>query len=839
MFDLSDESLRSSFKEFFKVEAYNYQIEVAQHLLSGKSVVLQAPTGAGKTNTALFPYLYARQNLAATQFPRKMIYSVERRILVNNFHTEVEKILQESNLKAALEAKGEKLEATVLTGERPEDREMRGHMLFTTIDQTLSSFLLTPYSLSSRVANLNAGAVASSYLVFDEAHLFDPDTALPTLMWMLQTLKDVTPTLLMTATFSKPILDKLAKTTEGVVVTVSPEELKKIPAQATKKRYFQMVEMPLTGQAVIDKHQHRSIVVCNMVDRAQQLYDELEAAKDPATELIMLHSRFWQADRKSIEKELLKLFGKSEALKTGSAILVATQVIEVGVDITCENLHTELAPANTVLQRAGRCARHPNEEGTVWVYQVESKLPYEANKKQADKKPEDDKPQKEPSLFDSTFSTIKGFGSEPVTFGMEQLLIEQVHEEADKNTLAKIEANRPYHAGMIEEAINTPGEGHLSSLIRDADSRSILVHPKPEEMENPYSYESFSVFDGSFRGKLKWLLAQAEELGLDWAVKWPEAIQDTETTQEIERRPTQYRWNKLEADKQAKWQPIVVVNPQLVSYDQARGFQFTLNQGEPCQSKPVERQAREYSGYNYQRETYADHIKNVNGAYGYFKFDDEIAFAVSRLQATFGPDLPAGQIDLGIRLSFVFHDAGKLTEGWQGVGRKWQAEIKQPVSDPKIMLAHTDFDRGSQRDLQRDFEKKPGNKRPPHAAEGAYIAQKFIYNALGKDLYRPVVSAIARHHSPGADSLSQYKLHSGAANALVEALSIIEQGQPWNINPGVLVETAPIGTDKLRPNMIVKASTELELVLYMLIIRVLRLADQNSFSYYEAHKKAL
>ena len=92
-------ALRGSFKEFFRQEPYNYQLEVAQHLLAGNSVVLQAPTGTGKTYTALFPFLYAWQYLEPREFPRKSIYSVERRILVNNFHAEVEKLLKNSNLK--------------------------------------------------------------------------------------------------------------------------------------------------------------------------------------------------------------------------------------------------------------------------------------------------------------------------------------------------------------------------------------------------------------------------------------------------------------------------------------------------------------------------------------------------------------------------------------------------------------------------------------------------------------------------------------------------------------------------------------------------------------------
>lgn len=810
--------LRAAFKEFFgaKFEPYPFQLEVAQTLLNGQSVVLQAPTGAGKTKTALFPFLYARRELPAKDFPRKMLYSVERRILVNNFHKETEDTLDKLGFP-------EKLKASVLTGERLEDPEMLGDAIFATIDQTLSSFLMTPYSLSSRIANLNAGAICSSYLVFDEAHLFDSKTALPTLMWMLQTLKGVVPSLLMTATFSEPILYKLADITGGKVITVSEDELKEIKVQATKKRYFTAVPHILAAADVLQHHRTRSIVVCNTVDRAQQMYDELEVAikeQGGDTQLVLLHARFWKEHRRQHEENLLHRFGRrDEADTSGSYILIATQVIEVGVDITSENLHTELAPANTILQRAGRCARHEDEEGTVFVYQVEKCLPYK----------------EEAELFDPTFDTIASFGQQPVTFPMEQALINVVHTEKDKLVLEQIRANYPDHNKKIEDTLKTLKPQYSRDLIRDADSRSILVHAQPEDIENPYSYESISVFDGTFKGKLKDLQAQVGSLGIEWAVKWPEYIPDEADKEQLQRRPTRYKWVTMNEPKDISWQPTVVVNPLLVSYDPKRGFFLRVEPGQPCpQSPKIVKDESERVRYSYKRETYAEHIRNLNWAYGYFKFEDEVAFAVARLQQNdLLRDLPAGQLDRAIRLAFVFHDAGKLTLGWQGVAHKWQKVVNDEVGS-NIMLAHTYFDWQTHRQLESDF-RKGGNRRPPHAVEGANAGFRYIQNKLGKDLARPVISAIARHHAPTAEELSNYQLHSAAVTALNEALGIIEDGQPWNLPVNLLEQSRPEGIDKLLPKIQISVSSHSEWVLYALIVRVLRLADQRSFEYHKIH----
>ena len=89
----------------------------------------------------------------------------------------------------------------------------------------------------------------------------------------------------------------------------------------------------------------RSIALANTVGRAQTLFEELRAKLDNGSDirLILLHSRFFRNDRQSKEGLLKSLFGKEPH---DSAILVATQVIEAGIDISCEHLRTEMCPMN-------------------------------------------------------------------------------------------------------------------------------------------------------------------------------------------------------------------------------------------------------------------------------------------------------------------------------------------------------------------------------------------------------------------------------------------------------------------------------------------------------------
>ena len=104
------------------------------------------------------------------------------------------------------------MSVTLQTGEQPEDPQfIEGDIIFATYDQSLSSFLTIPVGLSRRQGNVNAGAVISSYLVFDEFHLMEAERSLRTMAAVLGWLKGWTPFLLMTATLSETLVKRLAE----------------------------------------------------------------------------------------------------------------------------------------------------------------------------------------------------------------------------------------------------------------------------------------------------------------------------------------------------------------------------------------------------------------------------------------------------------------------------------------------------------------------------------------------------------------------------------------------------------------------------------------------------
>jgi CRISPR-associated endonuclease/helicase Cas3 len=103
---------------------------------------------------------------------------------------------------------------------------------------------------------------------------------------------------------------------------------------------------------IVERHQRAldslTLVVVNNVRRAQDVYEQLQKT-GAADRIALIHSRFRPPDRKRAEEILFT---------GGGRIVVATQAVEAGVDVSAGMLITELAPWSSLVQRFGRCNRY-------------------------------------------------------------------------------------------------------------------------------------------------------------------------------------------------------------------------------------------------------------------------------------------------------------------------------------------------------------------------------------------------------------------------------------------------------------------------------------------------
>ena len=106
-----------------------------------------------------------------------------------------------------------------------------------------------------------------------------------------------------------------------------------------------------------------TLVIVNRVSRAREVYQALTVGKNPLydpAKVALIHSRFRPADS---ERHTKLLFSGVDR------IVIATQAIEAGVDVSARLLVTELAPWSSLVQRMGRCNRRadiPDAE-VLWV----------------------------------------------------------------------------------------------------------------------------------------------------------------------------------------------------------------------------------------------------------------------------------------------------------------------------------------------------------------------------------------------------------------------------------------------------------------------------------------
>jgi CRISPR-associated endonuclease/helicase Cas3 len=109
-----------------------------------------------------------------------------------------------------------------------------------------------------------------------------------------------------------------------------------------------MAKVAQSGQSVL--------ICCNTVGRAQAAYDEMQTRLQGAAEVVLLHGRFNGQDRLAKEKIIREATG-SRSQNRRPVVLVATQVVEVSLDIDLDVIYTDPAPLEALIQRFGRINR--------------------------------------------------------------------------------------------------------------------------------------------------------------------------------------------------------------------------------------------------------------------------------------------------------------------------------------------------------------------------------------------------------------------------------------------------------------------------------------------------
>ncbi|MGB8215738.1 MAG: CRISPR-associated helicase Cas3' [Candidatus Methanoperedens sp.] len=307
------------------------------------NIIAVAPTGSGKTEASLLWALNNLHNMGG----RKLIYLLPTMVTANSIFVRLEDYFGKGNVGLTHST------ASFMFQDEEDNPENVRNVLFdksfikpvtvATIDQLLSSGFNT-----GKWTLIEANA-ANSVIIIDEIHSYDSWT----LGLIIESIKHFskfgTSFMLMSATLPEYLINLFSKTLPNVSI-IRDETL----LNSCRNRYKILDKTIDDAIPEIEKSVNRGIktlVVVNNVAKCQELYKKLEHFNP-----MCYHSKFILKDRKDKEKDI-----------DNQKLLIATQVVEVSLDIDFDVMFCECAPPDAIVQRAGRVNRRRGKSDS-WIY---------------------------------------------------------------------------------------------------------------------------------------------------------------------------------------------------------------------------------------------------------------------------------------------------------------------------------------------------------------------------------------------------------------------------------------------------------------------------------------
>jgi len=333
--------------------------------------ILEAPTGSGKTIAALLWALGNRQHGERIFYLLPYQASIEAMAgtLAEQLGSEMVATLHARALDYAFrehfERTGEYETAyTLARTEVDLDRIVHKPLKVATPFQLLKWLFGIPRF------EIGLSEMVGGIFIFDEIHAYEPNV-IALINEMVRILNKLGGKFLfMSATFPQFLKELFIQTldtpiTEYSLTTVSDRWTSLFLHQTRHRIRWHAASLEDLLPAILRAAEsgQRVLVVANRVAQAQEIYRHL-CRHLPGVHL--LHGRFSHRDR--VQKEQTVIGALQGKRHDPVRVLVATQVVEVSLDISFDTLFTEVAPVDDLLQRFGRVNRYGEHAGGVEVH---------------------------------------------------------------------------------------------------------------------------------------------------------------------------------------------------------------------------------------------------------------------------------------------------------------------------------------------------------------------------------------------------------------------------------------------------------------------------------------
>ncbi len=388
------DKIREKFKRVTGFEPHQFQIEAWQCIVQDKNVVIAAGTGSGKTEAALLPALETGKRLILL-YPTKALLQDQLGRVADLWCRAKNCTPEEASRRVAVD-----------TGDEDDPSYYSADIILTSLDKFLYRMFgygrkrfayLFPYRIAGR-------DVRRSLLILDEAHAYE-ETAFSHFWFVLKklTYEQRVQTLLLSATLPPKLTEALRD-----------PQYTFFPRPVEEGYFFHVIEdkqirtgqvsfggfMPSADDAIkrawrAYQQGKRVIIALRRVvkpaddeggeaDKAgNTLYEVWEKLVGCVTDagrpqelarregdkmtgsILTYHGHQMPSYRQLVLKRLKELDDTKQPY-----LLLTTSAMEVGVDVSCDMMITDLCEPDSFVQRIGRCARRKGEQGEVYVIEA-------------------------------------------------------------------------------------------------------------------------------------------------------------------------------------------------------------------------------------------------------------------------------------------------------------------------------------------------------------------------------------------------------------------------------------------------------------------------------------
>lgn len=315
--------MRKLLQKLFKTEEVNLtevQSKIDKCNLEQNQLILSS-CGSGKTEASFY---------IAKNWNKKILYVYPMKTLASSIHKRLnnyEKILNSGQNWSIQHSSDE------------EDKFLSEENCITTIDQVISGYL--GIGIQSFIRGKN---VVCSNFIFDEIQLFDPERTLKTTICMLDKLiEHGNKFVIMTATMPEILINFLADRYNMQVTITDKPSVETREVRLYYKNHIDIKE--------VEAFNNKQIIICNCQREQEEIYNKISQKE----RVILLNNKLLKNDRKNVEKQVFDLFGKES--KENDKILITTQIVEAGMDISASRMYSSLCPIDNLVQREGRVCR--------------------------------------------------------------------------------------------------------------------------------------------------------------------------------------------------------------------------------------------------------------------------------------------------------------------------------------------------------------------------------------------------------------------------------------------------------------------------------------------------